>query len=116
MSPSERLFGAIGSLFGGRVYPDVAPQGPAMPYAVYRVVYDGDNQTVNGGAYARNTRFQIDVFATSYDEADASAEELRTALYAADFYPHGYSVINEYDDSLNVYRRIVDITIQGERT
>lgn len=115
MSPSEHIYNSLKGLFDGRIYPSVAPQGEVLPYVVYSIVYDADEQPYNTSPISRRTRVQVDVWAHTYEEAEQAAEAVRSALYAADYYPHGYSVTNEYVDDLNIHRRTLDFTIRGDR-
>jgi len=64
----QELYTALDGL-GYPVYPVVLPQGTTYPAITYQVVYDGTEQSLNGGVYARSVRVQVDVWAKSYGEA-----------------------------------------------
>jgi hypothetical protein len=83
MNLQTDLFTLLSGLFSTRIYPAVAPENTATPYAVYTRV-DAQEQTTldtNGGTgNASNTLLQIDVYASTYGAAQASATAVKTAL------------------------------------
>lgn len=83
MSIQSDFYTLVGPLFGTRVYPNVAPDTPVAPYAVYFRVSGTEVSTLdsNGGAgNANHTRLQLDVWAKTYAEAQSSAAAVKTAL------------------------------------
>jgi phosphatidylethanolamine-binding protein (PEBP) family uncharacterized protein len=83
MSLQTDLVTLLAGLFSTRFYPGVAPPKTATPYAVYTRVHAAEQATldVNGGTgNASNTIMQIDVYASTYDAAQASTAAVKTAL------------------------------------
>jgi hypothetical protein len=67
-----------------RLYPDVIPQGAALPAAVYQGVGGAPANTLADRAPADYVRMQIWSWALDADTANALAEAFRAALEDAD--------------------------------
>lgn len=83
MSIQSDFYTLVGPLFSARLYPNVAPDTPVPPYAVYFRVSGIEVSTLdtNGGSgNPSNTRLQLDVWAKTYAEAQSSAAAVKTAL------------------------------------
>ncbi len=83
MSLQTDLFTLLTGLFGGRVYPAIAPDDVTLPYATYTRVAAVEQSTLdtNGGTGNPNqTRLQIDVYNDTYAGAQANAAAIKTAL------------------------------------
>ena len=66
-----------------RIYPNVLPQGATMPAISYRRVSAGRPSAMGSDIGIVRARFQFDVWANNYDEADGVrpiAEQVRQAL------------------------------------
>ena len=66
-----------------RVYPNVLPQGVAMPAISFRRVSSDRPSAMGSDIGIVRARFQVDVWGNSYDEADGvrpAAEQVRQAL------------------------------------
>lgn len=76
------LSGTIGvtSLINSRIYPDIAPQNAAYPFAIYMV--DGTAPTLvkDGASPLDVVELTVTSFATTYDQAQAIAAAIRSAL------------------------------------
>lgn len=76
----------VGGLVGARVYPDVAPQGAAVPYVVWQEI---SNVQVNdlGGSYETSGKHQVRVQVTFWDRNGTKSREggkqARLAMIAA---------------------------------
>lgn len=113
MSIQTELRALLGPLVGDRVYPVVAPESPTAPYATYQRVAAVPQNVMagNGGESLTNTRLQIDVYATTYGEAQAKAEAIKAAL-------RGWAVQNVtnseqdlYESDVKLHRVMIDISI-----
>jgi hypothetical protein len=108
------LSGAIASLFGGRVYPDTAPQGAAYPFCVYQQVGGVTPLSLCVGVPAtRNGRFQFWVWARSRVEASTlmrSVESALTSSTAIRAVPLG-ALIARYEDVTDTYGAQQDFSI-----
>lgn len=99
MSLQTDLFTLLTGLFSGRVYPNVAPELTAPPYAVYTRVNAQEQNTLdtNGGTgNASATHLQLDVYAATYAAAQASATAVKAAL-------KGWATENTVDGEQDFY-------------
>lgn len=78
-SAESVVYGALRSLVGDRVYPDVAPLGAPRPYITYQAVGGQDVNALGGPADLQNSRMQINVWA----DARAAAVATMNAAFAA---------------------------------
>lgn len=76
----EVVYDALTSVFNGRVYPGVAPDGVDAPYAVQSVPSDVPENTLGNGAVARNVTLQLDTYALTLKEARDLAKSAESAL------------------------------------
>jgi hypothetical protein len=77
-----RLTGHAGlaTLVGDRIYPEHLPQNPTCPAVTYFQVGGPRDHSLAGSSGLAVTRWQVDVWAPTYIEAKAVAEEVRLAL------------------------------------
>lgn len=84
MTIEVRIFQALETLVGGRVYPDVAPDGVERPYIVYQQVGGAAlNFLDNAMPPARNGRIQVCSWAVGRIEASSLIEQVESALRSA---------------------------------
>ena len=84
MSVDEQIFAALSPLAGGRVFPDVAPEGTARPYLTYQQVGGGALNYLEGTVPGkRNARMQINAWADSRLAASELSEQAEDALRLA---------------------------------
>lgn len=78
----SHLSGVAGvtSLVSTRIYPNVAPQGAALPYVVQQRVSRRQFPNLAGSSGMVRQRHQIDVFSNTQDATEAIVEALRAAL------------------------------------
>ena len=98
----------------GRVYPLVMPQDCPKPALVYTVVNDMDNRGVEGCVSSYNTRFQVDVYATSYLEAKTIKNEVKGALYLFSHYPEVLNSRDGFEEDQELFRQIIDFTLRSK--
>jgi hypothetical protein len=69
----------VQTLISGRVYPELAPEGVALPYIVYSV---RSNQPSNNKRSAPVDEAQVEIFSVddSYGDANDLADKVRAAL------------------------------------
>lgn len=84
MSVDVQIFEALSPLAGGRVFPDVAPEGTARPYLTYQQV-GGDALNYLEGTVPgkRNARIQINAWADTRLVASGLSEQAEDALRLA---------------------------------
>ena len=99
MSLQTDLFALLSATFSGRIFPLIAPEETAPPYAVYSRVSSQEVSTLdtNGGlGNAYTTRLQVDVYAATYAAAQASATAVKAAL-------KGWATENTVDGEQDFY-------------
>jgi len=81
MSVDTRIFAALSALAGGRVFPDVAPEGTARPYLTYQQV-GGDALNYLEGTVPgkRNARIQVNAWADTRLVASELSEQVEDVL------------------------------------
>jgi hypothetical protein len=70
---------AVQALISGRVYPEIAPEGVALPYIVYSV---RSNQPSNNKRSTPVDEAQVEIFSVdnNYSDANDLADKVRAAL------------------------------------
>jgi hypothetical protein len=113
MASAESItYGALKTLAGGRVYPDVAPASPVKPYIVYQSVGGVDETTFDGADSLQNSRMQVSVWSASRGEAGAIIQQVRAALTAEPVrgVPIG-APVSVYEDDTKLYGSQQDFSI-----
>lgn len=114
MSMQTEFVTLVTGITAGRVYPMGAASSPVAPYITYSRVSAIEQTTLdtNGGTgNASNTRLQIDVWATTYGEAQSIAGTIKTAL-------KGWSVENVilgeqdmHEPDTGLHRVLIDCSV-----
>lgn len=70
---------AVNSAVGGRIYPELAPEGVSMPYLVYSVVSNSPSDAKDGTPI---DEAQVELFsvASTYSAANDLADKVRAAM------------------------------------
>lgn len=71
---------AVSAIVGSRVYPQIAAQGAAFPFAVYVLQSNSPSDTKSGVSTLDEVRYDIVVASETYAEASDLTEKIRTAL------------------------------------
>jgi hydroxylamine reductase (hybrid-cluster protein) len=100
-------------IVGTRVYPSAAPDSPVAPYITYFRVSAVEQNSMDGNGgdgNLMNTRFQIDVWAATYSEAQSKAQLVKDAL-------KGWAVQNVteleqdlYESDTKIHRVMLDVS------
>jgi hypothetical protein len=81
MAIEETMYSTLGSLFDGRVYPDIGPNDVALPYAVWTQVGGSTVDLVNNSdPILRNSRIQLNIWATTRLQANQLMRSAEAAL------------------------------------
>ena len=113
MSIQTDLRALIGSLVADRAYPVAAPDSPVAPYLTYQRVSAVPENVLSGNGGAAplmNTRLQIDVYATTYSEAQAKAQAIKDALQGWAIQNVTNSEQDLYEDDVKLHRVMIDIS------
>lgn len=73
-------YAGLTALVSTRIYPDVCPQEPTLPYVVFQKIHDQPGYVMGGETGISDAVFQFDAVSTSSLEAKNVAEQLRQAL------------------------------------
>lgn len=118
MTVEADLFQTLNALFGGRFYPDVAPDSAPTPYGVFQQV---GGQTVSflelGVPSKKNGRFQIACWSTTRLEASAIGMAVENAMLVATAFsatPLG-SMTGEYEEETRRFGTRQDFSIWSDR-
>jgi hypothetical protein len=75
-----RLIG-LATVFGGRIYPMVAPENAVVPFAVYQIISMVPAQgAMDAESDIESDRVQIDSYGATYTQARAGGQAVRAAL------------------------------------
>lgn len=81
MSAEATLYSLLSAFVAGRVFPDVAPEGAALPRIVYQQVGGQGLSFMDGTLPSKeNGRMQISTWATTRAEAIAIAKQVEVAV------------------------------------
>lgn len=81
MSAESILYNTLRSLVADRVFPDVAPEGTALPYCTFQQVGGTAINFINGGLPSkRNGRYQVNCWGQSRLQAALLARQVEDAL------------------------------------
>jgi hypothetical protein len=81
MSMLTILQAALVQFAGGRVFPDIAPEGTARPYITWQQVDGVPVNFLEGGVPGtKNVRMQVNVWADTRLDASALADQVEDAL------------------------------------
>jgi hypothetical protein len=81
VSVEQDLFAVIGPMVGGRVYPDVAPEGSLLPRVTYQQVGGEALTYVEKAAPSKkNGRFQVNVWSSRRSDSALLARQIENAL------------------------------------
>lgn len=114
MSIEASLYTLLGSLVGGRCWPDVMPDGnTTFPFIVYQqvggVAMEYMDQTLLDKDHAR---IQVLVWSKTRLEASSIARSAREALLGSSLAVETYGApVSEYDEALKLYGSRTDYGI-----
>lgn len=84
MSAEATIYTLLTGLVAGRVYPDVAPEGAALPRIVYQQVGGVSESFIEGSLPDKeNARMQIACWASTRAAAVALAKQAESAIVAS---------------------------------
>jgi hypothetical protein len=98
---------ALTALVSTRIFPDVIPEGCALPAIVYQRASTSPVTTIGNVTVAENIRFVITAWAETRTAADAVAVEIGPALAAAENPAVDRST--GYDPECGLYAATVDV-------
>ena len=121
MSLSTTIYTALSSnpslvaLVADRIYPNAAPQSVVLPYIVYSKISNTPDNVRNEAAPVRNHRYQISVFARSYDHVEEITPEVFEALDQLRQNNMWFYYDNEqdlYEPEPRVHHRAIDFIVR----
>jgi hypothetical protein len=98
---------------GTSIFPDHAVQGAKVPTIVYHRISGTRHNSLTGYVGLENARIQFDIYATAIDKRREITDLLIGALTSSTRFSivAQESPIDEYDDDIGLYARIIDISI-----
>jgi type IV pilus biogenesis protein CpaD/CtpE len=96
---------------GDRIYPQVAPDGVARPFIVYQRINTNTENVLSGSSGLKNTRLQVDVFATTYSQAQQIALAIENLM--ASWSTPNVSIVSQdiFEDEVKLHRVMTDYSI-----
>jgi hypothetical protein len=67
-------------ILGQRIWPVIAPASASLPFATWRRTGVSRSQGLSGPTGATSVQLAVDVFSTTYEEARAAADRIRSVL------------------------------------
>lgn len=107
----ETFKSTLGSLFTNGLWPNVAKDDPAAPYAVYAVTTATPEWSFAGFAGLTTSLFQLDIYASTYAAAKTLAASVRTALAATSLQYQEIASRDLYEDDTKLHRVLMEIAI-----
>ncbi len=115
--------GGISALVSDRYYPGVLPQDPTYPAIVSQKVSDFDEGTLTGVANVVRARVQLTVWASSYVDARAVTDAIRSLVDGAYGTWSGVKIgsvriendQDAYSEEAEIYGRRMDVMILYHR-
>ena len=109
----EALCSQLNGVASGGVFPLTAEQNVAPPYIVYTRVPSAIENTLsgNGNPPINNTRFQLDVWASTYAQAQSTAAAVRAAMQSWSVQNVQLMEHDEYEPDVRLFRVIMDFSV-----
>ncbi len=98
----------LAPLADGQVYPFIAPQGVPAPYVVF-ILPSTQYDDVLSGQSASATSLQVDIYASSIDEARALRQQVRNLVESVS--PVNLLELQDYEPDTKLYRATLEVQI-----
>ena len=113
------LITGLDTILGNRLYPSRLPQEPDMPSATYRMITNLEYMTHGGPTGLFKSRFQFDIYGSSFIEAKQAAEAVRQGINGfrgtVDTIKissiHFSNEFHEFGEATEIYRVTVDYSV-----
>lgn len=107
------LQAALAGLVAGRVYPVRLPDAPVFPAIRYSAVNTNYLSTLCGQTNLSESRYRLDVFATTTTEAEQIAASILSIMRgsALGFQNVPLTAIDGYEPTVAIYRKTLDFQI-----
>lgn len=111
MSIESEIFDALVTTFSGRVYPDVAPHTAVMPFCTYQNIGGTPNATFCGDTAKENTIFQVNVWATTRNQANSLMLTISQAMTGVPMFGTAQGgIVGTFDTTTKTYGAIRDFS------
>ena len=91
---------------GYSVYPLKLPQKVTYPALIYTLISGNNTQEIRGDIIGKKTRFQIDIFATTYKQAKQIKDEVIAKIL--ELKATNINEVDNFEEDIDVYRLILD--------
>jgi hypothetical protein len=113
MTIQEQLFALLANATpaADRIYPLIAPDSAPPPYLVYQRISANTENILSGSSGLINTRIQLDVYATTYAQAQDIAAAIDGLMAAWNV--QNLSVLSQdfYEPDAKLHRASIDYSI-----
>lgn len=94
-----------------RVYPQVAPDGVRRPFIVYQRISMNSENVLDGRTGLINTRLQVDVYATTYAQAQQIAAAIDALMDGWTF--QNISIVSQdlFESEVKLHRVVSDYSV-----
>jgi len=113
------LVDKLGPSVNNNIHFGIVPANAVFPLVVYGLIWGGTGRRASGGNDTYRTRFQVDLYAATVDELLALRH---TAIVGLRGLNTGIMIdsrldmdVHYYVDTLDVWRHIIDVSIDSER-
>lgn len=112
-SIQEQLVAQLNGVAAGGIWAIIAKQGASLPYITYQRITNTTNNVLagNGNPPVENTRIQIDVWGTTYAEAQAIAAAVKAAMLAWAVQNVLLLDYDLYEQDVKIYRVLLEYSI-----
>lgn len=95
-----------------KTYPKKAPQNVQTPYIIYHVISDVSNQCFSGATYQNDIRFQVDIWAKTYNECKQLKKQVLDSLIGFKS-SNNIFCMDDYESDTELYREMIDFKLKG---
>lgn len=103
---------AVNALVNGRISAIKAEQNVIKPYITYQVISGNSEQCISGIISEEITRFQIDIWGTTYSNVKAIKTAVIESLIGFKN-SHSFSYMDDYESDTGLYRQMIDFKLKG---
>jgi hypothetical protein len=94
-----------------RVYPQIAPDDVARPYIIYQCITVNSENVLSGRSGLINTRLQVDVYASTYSQAQQIAQAVDALMVTWSFQNVPILVQDIFESDVKLHRVMTDFSI-----
>lgn len=105
----------LAAVIDERIYPNIAPSTAVSPFVVFTVVSDTDENSIQGDNYSNNVLFQIDCYASNYEQVKNLKSLAKDAVYSFDYQPFNFNSRDGYESETKLHRQLLEFKINNKK-